>query len=118
MKNINLNRRQKSLLRHKRILKAVRRSNEHLRARITKTNGHIYVQLIDDQANKVLFAASSLQLKLANGNKTNATKVALDFANKLKAHNISQISFDRGGSKYHGRIAVIAETLRENGIKV
>ncbi|WP_391592154.1 LSU ribosomal protein L18p (L5e) [[Mycoplasma] cavipharyngis] len=118
MKNINLNRKAKAALRHKRILKAIRCSNEHKRARVVKTNAHIYVQLIDDVTNRVLFSTSSLQLKLKNGNKENAAKVALEFANQLKNHQIQQVSFDRGGSKYHGRVAIIAETLRENGIKV
>lgn len=118
MKNINLHRKHKSKLRHKHVLKRVRTSNEHIRVRIVKTNCHIYALAINDQTNKVLFSSSSLQLKLANGNQTNATLVGDDLAKKLLTKTIQVISFDRGGCKYHGRVAAVANALRNHGIKV
>lgn len=118
MKNKNFNRSKKTQHRHQRILKQVRRGNEHLRLRITKSNSHIYAQLLDDDKQITVLSSSSLQLKLPNGNVDNAKLVGQDLAKKMLAANISEISFDRGGYKYHGRVAAIAEELRANKIKV
>lgn len=118
MKNINLNRSKKNRHRHQRVLKQVRRGNEHLRLRITKTNSHIYAQLLDDDKQITVLSSSSLQLKLPNGNVQNARLVGADLAQKMHAAKIATISFDRGGYKYHGRVAAIADVLRANNIKV
>lgn len=118
MKDIHLHRRHKAKQRHKRVFKRVKKSNDHLRVRVVKTNAHIYALVIDDRINRTLFASSSLQLKLSNGNKANALLVGQDLVRKLQNASITAVCFDRGGSKYHGRVAVIAQTLRQNGIKV
>lgn len=96
MKKANFNRQQRHHRRHKRILRGVRRGNEHLRLRITKTNAHIYAQLLDDQTNRTVLSSSSLQLKLPNGNIENAKLVAEDLVQKLNQAKIDVISFDRG----------------------
>ncbi|AEG73750.1 ribosomal protein L18 [Mycoplasma haemofelis str. Langford 1] len=104
--------------RHKRILKNIRRGNEHIRLRITKTNSHVYAQALDDAQQRTIASSSSLSLKLANGNKENCILLAKDLSKRLKELNIDRLVLDRGGHKYHGRIAVIADVLREEGIKI
>lgn len=104
--------------RHKRILKNVRRGNTHIRLRITKTNSHIYANALNDLEQKTVASSSSLTLKLPNGNKENCVLLAKDLSKKLKSLKIDQLALDRGGHKYHGKIAVIADTLRAEGIKI
>lgn len=121
MKNQNCSRAAKSAHRHQRILKRIRTGNDHYRLRITRTNHHIYAQLLDESdltKSKTILSASSLQLKLPNGNKKNAALVAEALVKKMQQHQITHVAFDRGGAKYHGRIAVIADVLRANNIKV
>lgn len=118
MKKNNYNRKLRHYHRHKRVLRQLRQGCEHLRLRIIKTNAHIYAQLLDDQNHKTILSASSLQLKLPNGNITHAKLVAEDLVRKMAKAQINTVSFDRGWSRYHGRIAAIAEVLRANNIKV
>lgn len=118
MKNINLNRKQKKQERHKKVLRKFKRIDNGLpRLRITKTNAHIFAQLLDDINNIVIASSSSLQLKLKNGNVENAKKVGADIAKKAIGKKITNINFDCGGSKYHGRISALAEAARSAGLK-
>ncbi|OAL10379.1 50S ribosomal protein L18 [Candidatus Mycoplasma haematobovis] len=104
--------------RHKRVLKQVRRGNNHIRLRITKTNTHVYANALNDLEQKTIASSSSLTLKLPNGNKENCVLLAKDLSKKLKSLKVEQLVLDRGGHKYHGKIAVIADTLRAEGIKI
>ena len=118
MKRINFNKSEQRKLRHKRTFKKIKSIDNGLpRLLITKSNAHISAQLIDDNQNKTLASSSSLQLKLKNGNKDNAKLVGTDIAKKILALGITEISFDRGGSKYHGRVAAGAVAAREAGLK-
>lgn len=108
-------------------LKRLRRKNR-VRAKISGTlsrprlnvfrsNSHIYVQAIDDEAGKTLCASSDLIIK-AEGTKTEvSTLVGTDVASKLKALKIETIVFDRGGFQYHGRVKALAEAVRAAGIE-
>lgn len=118
MKRININRNKQRLIRQKRNLnKLVKMDNSLPRLIVTKTNAHIFVQLIDMSKNQTIVASSSVSLKLPNGNKENAAKVGQDIAKKALKQGIEKVSFDRGGSKYHGRIQVLADAAREAGLK-
>lgn len=118
MKNINLNRKSNRIERHKKVLRKFKRIDNGLpRLRITKTNAHIFVQLLDDDKNLVIASSSSLQLKLKNGNIANSKKVGEDIAKKAISKKITKINFDCGGSKYHGRIAALADAARTAGLK-
>ncbi|MDE5767218.1 MAG: 50S ribosomal protein L18 [Malacoplasma sp.] len=118
MKNINLNRKEKRVERHKKVLRKFRRIDNGLpRLRVTKTNQHIFAQLLDDNKNIVLASSSSLQLKLVNGNIENSKKVGEDIAKKALSKKIKSINFDCGGSKYHGRISALADAARKAGLK-
>lgn len=118
MKNINLNRKEKKVERHKKVLRKFKRIDNGLpRLRITKTNAHIFAQLLDDNKNIVIASSSSLQLKLKNGNIENSKKVGEDIAKKALNKKITEINFDCGGSKYHGRVAALADAARNTGLK-
>lgn len=118
MKRINFDKKLQRSLRHKRTFNKFKKiANNKPRLVITKSNAHIVVQLIDDQQQRTLTSSSSIQLKLPNGNIQNAELVGKDIAKKILSLGITEICFDRGGSKYHGKIAKIAEVVRAEGLK-
>ncbi|MGL5640328.1 MAG: 50S ribosomal protein L18 [Mycoplasmoidaceae bacterium] len=117
MKRLNLNKKENRKNRHLKIARKFKRIDNGLhRLLVTKTNGHIYAQLIDDSKNVTIVSSSSLQLGLKNGNKENSSKVGEDIAKKALKKNIKEINFDRGGSKYHGRVQILADSARKNGL--
>ena len=82
---------------------------------------HIYAQVIDDTAGHTLAAASSADAVKATGGpispKINAsTAVGKLIAERAKSEGITQVVFDRGGCKYHGRVKALAEATREAGL--
>ena len=118
MKHINFDRKEQRKLRHKRTTKTLKRAeNRRPRLVVTKTDHHIYAQLIDDATSKVLAASSTLMLDLKGNNIENAKKVGADIAKKAKDMKVTAIAFDRGGNKYHGRVKALADAARENGLK-
>lgn len=94
----------------------------HARPRLTvhRTHQHIYVQIIDDHSGKTLVAASTNdkdgRLKYG-GNKKAAEVIGTRIAEKAKAAGITQIAFDRGCYRYHGRIQVLADAARKAGLE-
>lgn len=118
MKRVNLDRKEKRHERHKKVLRKFKTIDNGLpRLVVTKTNAHIFVQLIDDNKHITIASSSSVQLKLKNGNKENSKKVGEDLAKKALAKKIKKINFDCGGSKYHGRISALADAARQAGLK-
>ena len=76
-------------------------------------------QVVDDGAGRTLASASTLEadLRAMDGDKTaKARKVGELVAERAKAAGISAVVFDRGGNKYHGRVAAVAEGAREGGL--
>ena len=96
-------------------------SKDRFRLSIYRSAKNISAQIIDDINKVTLLSASSIEKNFKSGEKVNKTElsklVAEKLAKKAKEKNISKIYFDRGSYKYHGRIKVFAETLRENGMK-
>ena len=90
------------------------------RLSISRTSKNISAQIIDDIKKITLLSASSVEKDLKNEKNTNKTEisklVATKLAKKAQEKNITKIYFDRGSYKYHGRIKVFAETLREKGM--
>ncbi|WP_412032242.1 50S ribosomal protein L18 [Malacoplasma muris] len=118
MKNVNFNRKFKKQERHKKIIRKFKRIDNGLpRLIVTKTNAHIFAQIVDDTKSITLVSSSSLQLKLKNGNVANSKKVGEDIAKKATAKKIKAINFDCGGSKYNGRISALADAARQSGLK-
>ena len=96
-------------------------SNDRYRLSISRSSKNISAQIIDDMKNITLLAASSVEKDIKSGSKTNKTElskiVAQKLAKKAKEKKITKIYFDRGLYKYHGRVKIFAETLRENGME-
>jgi large subunit ribosomal protein L18 len=90
---------------------------ERPRLAVYRSNKHIYAQVIDDFAGRTLAASSTT---VGNGDgapKERAKGVGLEVASKAKAAGITQVTFDRGGFRYHGRIQAVAEGAREGGLE-
>ncbi len=83
------------------------------------TGKHIYVQLVDDVNGVTLTFASTVgaDLKGTKATIAGAKKVGQLAAQKAKAKNITEVVFDRGGLRYHGRIKALADAAREAGLK-
>ena len=96
-------------------------SNGRLRLSISRSAKNISAQIIDDTKKVTLLSPSSIGKDLQSGEKVNKTElsklVAKKLAKKAQEKNITKIYFDRGSYKYHGRVKVFAETLRENGME-
>ena len=96
-------------------------SNDRFRLSIFRSAKNISAQIIDDIKNVTLLSASSIEKDVKSGQKINKTElsklVAQKLAKKAQEKKITKIFFDRGSYKYHGRVKVFAETLRENGME-
>jgi large subunit ribosomal protein L18 len=88
------------------------------RLAVFRSNTGIYAQLIDDINGNTIVSASSQELKSAKGTKVEVSKlVGQKLAEKAKSNGISEVTFDRGGYLYHGRVKALAEGAREGGLK-
>jgi len=87
------------------------------RLSVNKSNAYIQLQVIDDDKGVTLVSASSRGMKKGLGIDV-AKKLGVDIATKLKEQKIETVVFDKGAYKFHGSVKAIADTLRENGIKV
>ncbi|MCW6004489.1 50S ribosomal protein L18 [Micromonospora sp. CPCC 205371] len=106
--------------RHFRVRKNVLGSPERPRLVVTRSLRHITAQVVDDTKGHTLASASTLDasIRSAEGDKSAlAGKVGALLAERAKAAGISQVVFDRGGNKYAGRIAALADAAREAGLE-
>jgi large subunit ribosomal protein L18 len=105
--------------RHSRVRKKV--SGDALRPRLVvfRSARHIYAQVVDDGAGRTLAAASTLEegLRGAEGDKkAKARRVGALVAERARAAGVEHVVFDRGGYRYHGRVAAVADGAREGGL--
>jgi len=103
-----------------RVRKIVHGTPERPRMTVFRSSKSIYVQLIDDLAQKTLLSASSAEqtMKTAKGTKTEIAKlVGKSIAEKASQAGISSVVFDRNGYLYHGRVKALADSAREGGLK-
>ena len=114
----------KNLIKIKRKLrnrKKLKRVNvNRYRVSINKSLKNISVQIIDDKNNKTLVSASSIEKDLKEKKVKKMEKSSLIgeiLAKRAKEKKIDEVYFDRGNYKYHGRVKILAETLRKNGLK-
>ena len=91
---------------------------ERPRLSVYRSNVHIYAQLVDDEAGRTLAAADSREVGEAENRKEAAQKVGELIARRAQDADIEAVVFDRGGNKYHGRIAALAGGAREGGLKL
>jgi large subunit ribosomal protein L18 len=105
--------------RHARLRQQLEGTPTRPRVAVFRSNKQISAQVIDDLNGVTLASASSLEKGIsANGsNRDGATAVGKELATRLKAAGISQVVFDRGGFSYHGRVAALADALREGGLE-
>jgi large subunit ribosomal protein L18 len=103
--------------RHFRLRKKVRGVQQRPRLVVSRSARHIYAQLVDDVRGVTLVSASTYKAG-ATGDKTaQARRVGELLAQRAKAAGIDAVVFDRGGNKYHGRIAALAEAARAGGLE-
>ena len=95
-------------------------SSDRFRLSISRSSKNISAQIIDDVKNITLLSSSSVEKEIKSMDKTTKTEVSKIVAEKLAKKavekKITKVYFDRGVYKYHGRVKVFAETLRENGM--
>ena len=95
-------------------------SNDRFRLSVSRSTKNISVQIIDDVKNITLLSASSNSKEIKNQKKNKkelSTLVAEQLASKAKEMKITKVYFDRGIYKYHGRVKLLAEQLRKNGME-
>lgn len=105
--------------RHIRVRKKVSGSADRPRLVVTRSARHMFVQVVDDNAGHTIASASTMEpdLRSLAGDKTaKARKVGQLLAERAKGAGIETVVFDRGGNKYHGRVAALAEGAREGGL--
>ena len=114
--------------------KSVARSRRHLRVRkkvsgttsrprlvVSRSTRHVFVQVVDDVRGRTVASASSMEADLRGltGDKTaKAKRVGELVAERAKAAGVESVVFDRGGHRYHGRVAAIADGAREAGLSL
>jgi len=87
---------------------------------VSRSSRHLFVQVIDDSQGKTLAFASTMEtdLRADKGDKTAKSKaIGALIASRAKAAGVTTVVFDRAGNKYHGRIAAVADSARENGLE-
>ena len=108
----------KRKLRNRKRLKLV--NTNRYRVSVRKSLNNLSAQIIDDMQKKTLVSASSIEKEIKSKKVKKMEKSTLIgeiLAKRAKEKNISQVYFDRGENKYHGRVKTFAETLRKNGLK-
>ena len=118
--NVELKKTAKKRIR-KRIKKKIRGTRERPRVYVFKSNRYIYAQVINDEEGKVITSASTLEKTFREKRKNSKNQEACQFlgeilTKRLKERKIKTIIFDRGIHPYHGRIKVLADSVRKGGI--
>ena len=108
--------------RHRRVRLKVSGTDSRPRLCVYRSLNHIYAQVIDDSQGHTLVYASTLDPEIrddtAGKSKTGrAEMVGLMLAKRAAGKGIGQVTFDRGGYKYHGRVKALAEAARQGGLK-
>jgi large subunit ribosomal protein L18 len=107
--------------RHRRVRKKVMGTAERPRIAVFRSSKHIYVQAIDDIAGRTIASASTMEASVRGGSTATvaaAKNVGKQLGERVKAAGATTAVFDRGGFKYHGRVAAIADGAREAGLEL
>jgi large subunit ribosomal protein L18 len=105
--------------RHLRVRKKVTGTTTRPRMVVNRSSRHLFVQVVDDTTGTTLAWASTMEadLRAAEGDKSaKARQVGELVAQRAKAAGIDSVVFDRGGNKYHGRVAALADGARDAGL--
>jgi large subunit ribosomal protein L18 len=108
--------------RHIRVREKISGTTERPRLSVYRSLNNIYVQVIDDSKGNTLVSASTLDTELKNDSKGKkktgrAEQVGLLVAKRSVEKGIKQVTFDRGGFKYQGRVKALADAARKGGLK-
>ncbi len=107
--------------RHARLRKRIAGTAERPRLVVTRSARHVFVQVVDDTKGRTVASASTMEagLRTFDGDKTaKARKVGELVAERAKQAGVDAVVFDRGGNRYAGRIAAIADGAREGGLNL
>ena len=105
--------------RHLRLRKKIEGTASRPRLVVTRSARHVFVQIVDDAKGHTLASASTMEADLRKSSDDKSAKskaVGLLLAQRAKAAGITEVVFDRGGNKYAGRVAAIADGAREGGL--
>ncbi|APX34742.1 50S ribosomal protein L18 [Brachybacterium sp. P6-10-X1] len=105
--------------RHLRVRRRIIGTAGRPRLVVTRSARHVFVQVVDDGVGRTLASASTMETDLRGAEATKADKartVGTLVAERAKAAGIDSVVFDRGGYKYHGRVAAVADGAREAGL--
>ena len=106
--------------RHHRVRKDLSGTPQRPRLAVFRSARHISAQVIDDSSGRTLAQAATVEGQLRTspgGNVAAATTVGRLVAERAKAAGVTQVVFDRGGYRYHGRVAALAEAARQAGLE-
>ena len=113
-------RRESRIRRHGRVRKKITGTAARPRLAVFRSNKHLVLQVIDDEAGRTLAAASTneaAERATGGGTVSAATRMGQLVAERAKAAGIDKVVFDRGGFAYHGRVAAAADAAREAGLE-
>ena len=105
--------------RHLRVRKRIAGTTERPRLVVTRSSRHVVAQVVDDTRGHTLASASTREadLRSLDGDKTaKARRVGELLAERARAAGVEGVVFDRGGNRYHGRVAAVADGAREGGL--
>jgi len=105
--------------RHLRLRKKIEGSASRPRLVVTRSARHVFVQIVDDAKGHTLVSASTMEKEMRSSSDDKSAKskaIGLLLAERAKAAGITEVVFDRGGNKYAGRVAAIADGAREGGL--
>ncbi len=106
--------------RHRRVRKKVRGTSARPRLSVFRSSRHVYAQVIDDASGRTLASASTMEKDARGGVTANvdaAKAVGQRLGERAKAAGVTTVVFDRGGFRYHGRVAAVAEGARASGLE-
>jgi len=99
-----------------RVRNKIKGISERSRLIVTRTNAHIYAQIVDPTG-KIVATASDKSVEKKATKTEKATIVGQDLAKKAKKAKVTEVAFDRGYYKYHGRVKALAEAARSEGLE-
>jgi len=106
--------------RHARVRKHLAGTAARPRLAVFRSGRHISAQVIDDTAGRTLAAAATVEASLraaGGGDIAAAAGVGRAVAERARAAGVTKVVFDRGGFRYHGRVAALAEAARQGGLE-
>lgn len=103
--------------RARRVRTTIKGTAERPRLSVNVSNLHLTAQVIDDSTGQTLAYATTVGQKINGGMAAKAEAVGKDIAKKAMKAKITQVVFDRGSRKYHGRIKIVADTARSEGLE-